>query len=513
MAPRIEFRDVSKKYPGVQALDGVSLSAAAGQIHALVGENGAGKSTLMRILAGATRADHGMLLLDGRPVEIRRVRDAQALGIAIVHQELSLVPDLSVGENVFLGRWPHDRWGRIDFGALHAKARQILETLGVELSVKQRVGALSLAGRQMVEIARALSLNARVLALDEPSAVLTPHELAGLFRLLRRLTGKGVCVLYISHRLDEVFELADVVTVLRDGRHVATRPVAEAERGVLIREMVGRPLAEEFPSRRGPVGPIGLRVSGLCSGRRFRDVTFDVGRGEVFALTGLVGSGRSSVGAVIFGAVPATGGGVWIGERIGPFRSPRAAKRAGIAFLPEDRKKMGLLLDRPIRENLTLAHLSALFRWGFLSVRKERGTAPATIRRWNIKSPDGETPAGLLSGGNQQKVLLARWLERTYQVIILDEPTRGVDVGARAEIYGFINEAARRGAAILMITSELPEAIGMADRIGVMSRGRLTGVLDNRSRNTSQETIMRLAVDDRPHREDFTPLSPPATGG
>jgi len=493
---RVEFCDICKRFPGVQALAGVSFGVLAGCVHALVGENGAGKSTLMRILAGATAADHGAIRLDGRPVDIRNVRDARALGVAIVYQELNLAPDLSVSENVCLGRWPHGRSGWIRFGSLHEQTRGLFDSLGVKISVRRRAGELSLAQQQMVEIARALSLDARVLVLDEPSAVLTPHELAALFELIRRLVRKGMSVLYISHRLDEVFSLADFVTVLRDGKRISTRPIGQTRRDTLIREMVGRPMEEEFPLRLAAAGQILLRVEQLSAGPRFHNVSFEVRRGEVFALAGLVGSGRSSVGKAVFGAVPVTHGRVSVGSAKGPFGSPRAAQRAGVAFLPEDRKQQGLLLDRPVRENLTLAHLPDASRTGFLSLRSERRRAWAMIGKWNIKTPSTETAAKLLSGGNQQKVMLARWLQKPYPVIILDEPTRGVDVGARVEIYGLINELAGRGAAILMITSELPEAVGMADRIGVMCRGRLADVLDNRTQAVPQEAILRLAVGD-----------------
>lgn len=493
-APRVHFEGISKRYPGVQALDCVTFSVAPGSIHAVVGENGAGKSTLMKALVGATRADEGTIHLDGLPTEIANVRKARQLGIAVVYQELSLVDDLSVEENVFLGRWPRRASGMIDFDDLRAKSASLFRSLGVAIPGRRMVGELSVAQRQMVEIARALSLDARVLVLDEPSAVLTPHELAVLFELLRRLAQRGVSVLYVSHRLDEIFAVCQTVTVLRDGRHVSTRAVGEVDRESLIRDMVGRPLAEEFPRRAANAGALVLRVEGLCAHGRFEGVSFEVRAGEVFAITGLVGSGRSSLGRALFGALPATDGKVWIGDTAGPFHSPSEAKRAGVAHVPEDRKRQGLLLGRPLRENVTLAHLTDVSALGVLRPGAERRAVREKMEELRIKAFSPDAAVATLSGGNQQKVMMARWLGRRYRVIILDEPTRGVDVGARVEIYTLINRLVEAGAAVVMITSELPEAIGMADRIAVFAEGRLNGILDNQHRNVSQEALLHLAV-------------------
>jgi ribose transport system ATP-binding protein len=493
--PRLCCRRVRKAFPGVLALDDVDLEVAAGSIHALVGENGAGKSTLMKILSGAVPADAGTIEIDGVPVSITDARSAQRHGIGIVYQDFNLVPDLSVSENIFLGRWPRARRTRgVDFATLHRQSADALSALGLDLPVRREVRALTVAQQQMVEIAKALSLNARILILDEPSAVLTPHELTTLFKLAHDLKQRGVSVIYISHRLDEVFEIADAVTVLRDGRHISTRPIAAVERGRLIAEMVGRALTDEFPNRSCAIGDVVLRVDALAVRRRFAEVTFDVRAGEVLALTGLVGSGRSSVAKTIFGAVRADAGRVVVGERSGPFASPRAAIAAGIAMLPEDRKLEGLLLHRPLRENITLAHRAVAAVAGFLNIRRERGVAQRLIGELQIKAVGSEVAVGTLSGGNQQKVLLARWMCRPHRVLLFDEPTRGVDVGAKYEIYTLINRLAADGAAVVMVSSELPEVIGMADRIGVMYRGRLAGILDNRTRRVTQEQIMRLAA-------------------
>ncbi len=489
----LRFRHVRKAFPGVLALDDVSFDVAAGRVHAIAGENGAGKSTLMKILSGAHRPDAGAVELDGRPVRIDNARVGQRLGIAIVYQELSIARDLSVAENVFLGRWPKS-WGMVRFDALRDRARELLGSLGVALPLDRPAGELTVAQQQIIEIARALSLDARVLVLDEPSAVLTPHELAALFRLVRALRARGVSVLYISHRLEEIFDLADDVTVLRDGRHIWTRPVAEVTRPDLIQAMVGRDLSEEYPPRSCAVGEPVLRVRGLSAGRRFRDVSFEVRAGEVFALTGLVGSGRTSVLKTIFGAVAPDGGGYSVGGTAGPFASPREAIAAGVGMLPEDRKSEGLLLGRSVGENITLADMRRHARGGVLSPSAERAAARSLIADLRIKTPGPETGVSALSGGHQQKTLLARWMGRRNLVILFDEPTRGVDVGAKTEIYALINRLAGQGVAVVMASSELPEVIGMADRIGVMHQGRLAGILTNRPQPATQAHLMSLAT-------------------
>jgi ABC-type sugar transport system ATPase subunit len=494
-APRIRFARISKSYTGVRALDEVSFCVSPGCVHALVGENGAGKSTLMKILAGAVKPDEGSIEMDGAAIELGDAREAQRNGIAIVYQEFNLIPHLSVGENIHLGRWPHQGVsGLIRFGELDRRTRELLRELNLPLDSKSQVSSLSVAQQQMVEIAKALSLDARVLILDEPSAVLTPHELKSLFAIVRKLVARGVSVIYISHRLDEVFELADSVTVLRDGRHISTRSIQDVARRQLIAECVGRSLEEEFPARQTEHGKVTLRVDGLSHRGAFSDVSFEIREGEVLALCGLVGSGRSSVAQAIFGALQPVGGSLAVDGVKGPFGSPIDAMNAGIALVPEDRRRQGLLLARPIRENLTLSHRTDAATLGLISPSREREIARRRMSLCSIKSGGTEAAAATISGGNQQKLLLARWLDRPYSVMILDEPTRGVDVGAKAEIYELINSVASRGTAILMISSDLPEAIGMADRIAVMCRGRMTGMLDNRLRDVTQEAIMRLAL-------------------
>lgn len=492
--PRIRFRGICKSFGGVRALEDVSFDVAAGAVHALVGENGAGKSSLMRVLSGDPPPDHGRIEIDGAPVRFDRPRAAQMAGVGIVHQELSLVAGLSVAENVFLGRWPRDRFGLIDRPRLNADAAGVLARLGAELSPHALVDDLRIAQRQMVEIAKALSLNVRVLILDEPSAVLTPHELRALFGMVRSLAAAGASILYISHRLDEVFELSDYVTVLRDGRHVSTERTADTDRGRLVAACVGRAIGTEYPPPDIRFGETVLRVETLSCPGRFSDVSFDVRAGEVFALAGLVGSGRSSVARAVFGALSGTRGRVQVAGNVGPFRNPRHAQRAGAAYVPEDRRGEGLLMLRAIRENVTLAHRRDISRLGLIQRAVERAATTAAMNRTRIRAGGIEAAAGTLSGGNQQKVMLARWLLRAYPLIILDEPTRGVDVGAKAEIYRIMADLRAAGAAILMVSSELPEVIGMADRIGVMCRGRLASIIDNTNRAASQEAILRLAV-------------------
>jgi len=495
--PRIRFRSISKSYPGVRALDGVDLALAPGSVHALVGENGAGKSTLIKVLAGAVQPDSGDIELDGVQVAIRTARAGRSQGIAVVYQEFNLARDMTVAENVFLGCWPQSRWGGVNYPALNAEAGRVLAGLGVSIPVTSPVRGLSVARQQMVEIAKALAQDARVLVLDEPSAVLMPDELRTLFRVVCDARARGISVLYVSHRLSEIFEIADTVSVLRDGRHVSTRPIAEVTRDLLVREMVGRPLTDEFPARVAHCGQLALRVQGLTAKGRFRGVGFDVHAGEVFGLTGLIGSGRTSVAQAIFGEVRPSAGKVQVGSTIGPFRNPRRGLAAGVMLLPEDRKQAGLLLERPLRENITLASRSESARLGFLNLARERDVAARYLAELRIRAVSTEAAAGTLSGGNQQKVLLARCMTRAVRVLLLDEPTRGVDVGGKYEIYQLINRLVAKGVAIVMISSELPEIIGMCDRIGVMHEGRLAGVLDNRSRQVTQEEIMRLAAGTR----------------
>jgi ribose transport system ATP-binding protein len=491
--PVLQMRGISKQYPGVQALDNVDFEVRAGEVMALVGENGAGKSTLMKILAGAEMRDQGEILLDGKPVHITNPHEAMELGIRIIYQEFNLVPYLSAAENIFLGREPRARVpGFVDFRTMYARAQQLIDELGVQIDVRTPVQYLSVAQQQMVEIAKAISQNARVLAMDEPSATLTEHELQNLFRLIRRLKEQGVGIIYISHRLEEIFEIADRVTVLRDGKLVGVRYVAETNRDELIRMMVGREITEQFPTRKTQRGDVALEVRHLNRKGVLHDISLKVHKGEIVGMAGLVGAGRTELARAIFGADPIDSGEILLEGKPVRIRSPQDAIRLGIGLMTEDRKALGLILSMTVRENNTLANLKALTRLGFVQLRRERQVAEQYVRDLMIRTPSIEQAVKNLSGGNQQKVVLAKWLFTRSKVLIFDEPTRGIDVGAKAEIYQLMNRLAEEGVAILMISSELPEVLGMSDRILVMHQGRIAGELSREE--ATQERIMHLAT-------------------
>ena len=469
-------RGLVKRYPGVLALDDVGLTVRGGEVHAVAGENGAGKSTLMKVLAGAVSPDAGTLAIDGQAVRFTSPHAAHAAGIRMIHQELSLVPQLSVAENVFLGAEPSRR-GVVDRDRQSRAARAVLDRLGqTGLAADARVGDLPLAARQMTEIAKAVAARARVLIMDEPTAILAQEETDALFRVIAQLRDEGVAIIYISHRLDEIFRIADRATVLRDGRLVASAPVAELTRGDVVRLMVGRELAAGYPRAAGAPGPEVLRLEGVTSGP-VRDASFHLRRGEIVGLVGLVGAGRTELARAIFGAAPLRAGAMWMDGRPYAPASPRDAIAAGVALLPEDRKRQGLVLMATIRENVALPSLSTLARGGVV----DRGREGADVRRWldalAVRTPTVDRPVQQLSGGNQQKVVLARWMLRHARLLVFDEPTRGIDIGAKAEIYGLMRRLADEGAAILMISSDLPEALGMADRLIAMRGGRIVGEL------------------------------------
>ncbi len=490
----LELRQISKSYPGVQALSAVDLSVAAGEIHALVGENGAGKSTLTRIVSGADPPDSGQMTYDGAPARWSSPAEARRRGVHVIHQELVLFPNLSVAENVYLGNERRGTLGAVDHRRATAEAGTILGKLGAHIDPRALVGELSVADRQMVEIARALVNRLKLLILDEPTAVIAGREVELLFERLRGLRSSGVAIVYISHRLDEVFELSDRVTVLKDGKWVATRPTQEITRDRLVSLMVGRDLAHLFPPRRPRKAerPVVLRTERLSVAGRVTEATLELRAGEITALAGMIGSGRSELAFGIFGALPITSGSVIIGGTAHSSMTPARAIALGIGLATEDRKEQGLATLMSVAANLTAPALLEFTRHGRLDRRAERTAAEESIRTFAIACRGPDTRVETMSGGNQQKLVVARWARTRRKVLILDEPTRGIDVGAKLEIYRMIQELADAGLAILLISSELPEVVGLADRVLVMREGRFTGELVDDQ--ISEEAIMALAT-------------------
>jgi len=485
----LSARGLTKSYGGVTVLDHVDFDLAPGEVHALVGENGAGKSTLIKILGGAVHADDGRVQLEGRTLPADDPREVRRRGVSIVYQEFTLVPDLSVADNIFLGCEHGRPW--LHRAEMRRLAQRRLDDLGVRIDARAPVRSLSVAHQQMVEIARALEGEARVLILDEPSASLSGHEVDRLMTVVRQLRARGLGIIYISHRFEEVFALADRVSVLRDGRLVASAPVAGLDRPQLIRWMVGRDVSEEFPPRTGAAGDVVLEVRGLTHAPRFSNVSITVRAGEIVGLAGLVGAGRTSVGLALGGALSASGEVRLAGA---PIRraSPFAAIADGLAYLTEDRKGRGLFPMMSTLANITVTYLARFARGGVLALGRERTAGAQAAREFDVRAADLRQLAGTLSGGNQQKLLLARFLLEPRKLVILDEPTRGVDVGARAEIYRLMNALTARGLAILMISSELPELLGMSDRVVVMREGRVTGELTRAQ--ATPEAVMTLAT-------------------
>lgn len=490
-APLLGMRGIVKSFPGVQALRGVDLCLLHGEVLALLGENGAGKSTLMKVLGGAHRADAGTVTINGRQCRFQSPQDSRKAGVAVIYQEFNLVPSLTVVENIFLGQ-EVTRAGFVARKQEHQKAKALFARLGVEIDLDAPCGGLSTAQQQLVEIAKSLACDARIIVMDEPSAALTAHEVERLFTITRDLKQQGIGIIYISHRLEEVFSIADRVVVLRDGKNVGERPIARITRSEMIELMVGRELKDEFPRRTASIGSVRLDVSHLSRGQAVRDVSFGVRSGEILALTGLVGAGRTETVRLIFGADARDAGDIRLDGKSIAISSPRDAMSAGIGLLTEDRKLQGLVLGHSVRENFGLPNLSWLSRYGFVQLASEREHCGHFLENLRIQVTGQDQRAGDLSGGNQQKVVLAKWLARRCDVLMFDEPTRGIDVGAKYEIYVLMNELAAAGKAIVMISSELPEVLGMADRILVMHEGRLTGEIAD-ARRATQKQIMELA--------------------
>ncbi|EPR75836.1 putative L-rhamnose ABC transporter, ATP-binding component [Leifsonia rubra CMS 76R] len=490
--PALSLRGASKTFGPVVALAEGTIEILAGEIHALVGENGAGKSTLVKILAGVHSPDGGEFLIEGKPAHFRNVSESKAAGISVIYQEPTLFPDLTVAENIFIGRQPKGRAGLISRGEMRRRAAELFATLGVPIDPDRIADGLSIADQQIIEIAKAISLDANVLIMDEPTAALSGVEVERLFTVARALRDKGAGILFISHRFEEVFDLADRITVMRDGRYIQVHNTAEVTVPAIVTEMVGRELGELFPKKDAAVGEVVLKVEGLHSAGTFRGIDFEIRAGEIVALSGLVGAGRTEVARAVFGIDPYDSGSVHIdGAALKP-HSPKDAIAAGVGFVPEDRRKQGLVLDLSVARNVTLTLRHSLAQFGIISGRREHAAAEKWSQRLQVKTGSQDLAVSTLSGGNQQKVVLAKWLATDPKLLIVDEPTRGIDVGTKAEVHRILSDLAGRGIAILMISSELPEVLGMADRILVMHEGRIAAAL-NRGHATA-ELVMQAAT-------------------
>ena len=491
----VTIRDLCKSFAGVRALDKAQFDLQPGEVHALMGENGAGKSTLMKVLAGVYSKDSGEVLLDGQPVDIDSPRAAQALGIGIIHQELNLMNHLSAAQNIFIGREPRGRLGLfIDEEAMRAETQRIFERMNLRLDPRTPVGELTVARQQMVEIAKALSFDSRVLIMDEPTAALNNEEVADLFRIIGQLKSQGVAVVYISHKMDELKRIADRVTVMRDGQHIATVPMAETPMDSLIAMMVGRRLTDvesEFPDTSG--NEVVLEARGICRGTMVRNASFVLRKGEILGFAGLMGAGRTELARAVFGADRIDAGEVFVRGRKVSIRSPEDAVAHGIGYLSEDRKHFGLATGMDVETNIALPNMKRFLSMGmFIDQAAISAAGERYVKQLNIKTPSTQQQVRLLSGGNQQKIVIAKWLLRDCGVLFFDEPTRGIDVGAKAEIYRLLNALAEQGKAIVIISSELPEILRMSHRVLVMCEGRITGELAGRE--ASQEKIMQLAT-------------------
>jgi rhamnose transport system ATP-binding protein len=489
--PVMEMRSVSKRYGSIQALDDVSLTLLPGEVHAVLGENGAGKSTLIKVMTGVVQPDAGEVLVDGRPVRIGSAFDAQSYAVAAIYQEPMIFPDLTVAENIFIGH--RDRGRIVNRRRMREEAEAVLGRLDVRMDVSQPARGLTLAQQQTVEIAKALSLSVRVLIMDEPTASLSAHEVAQLFRIVGALRRQGVAIVFISHRMEEVFEVADQVTIMRDGRWVQTTPRDELTPAQAIRAMVGRDVVEFFSRTPSSPGDVVLEVQDLRRDGAFEGISFDLRAGEVLGFAGLVGARRTDVGLALFGVAPADGGRILLDGREVVIPRPQDALRLGIAYATEDRRGLGLIFPQSIAANITLPSLPRyLGRFGIIRREAERETASRFRERLSIRAPSVDTPAAALSGGNQQKVVISKWLETRPRVLILDEPTRGIDVGAKVEVHHLVDDLVRDGIAIILISSDLPELLPMSDRILVMREGRQMAVLD--AETATQEAVLAWAM-------------------
>jgi ABC-type sugar transport system ATPase subunit len=486
------MKNITKKFPGVVALNDVSFSVQAGDVHALVGENGAGKSTLMKILNGVYIADEGEILINGKKVNLINPLQAQKEGISIIFQEFNLVPTLSVAENIFIGRLSFGKKS-VNWKTVNKKAREHLLKLNYDLNPRETVSNLTTAQMQMIEIVKALSFNSTIIVMDEPSSVLTDNELEKLFSIVRSLKESGITVIYISHRLEEIFKICDKVTVTRDGKAIDTSPVSEITREQIIEKMVGRKLEQEFPKRNSTIGEVVLSVKSLNRGKMVQNINFDLHKGEILGIAGLVGAGRTEVARVIFGADKKGSGTIGIRGMQRHINSPKDAKSYGIALLPEDRKLHGLLLEMPISNNISLANFRKIkSKWGILAKKKEKEKSEKYRDSLQIKTPSITQRVKFLSGGNQQKVVIAKWLFSDADILIMDEPTRGIDVGAKYEIYLLMNKLVEQGKSVVLISSELNEIVALSDRVVVMREGRINAILEKNE--ISAENVLKAAI-------------------
>ncbi|WP_066686406.1 sugar ABC transporter ATP-binding protein [Christensenella intestinihominis] len=487
----LEVRNISKTFPGVKALDHISLTVKSGRVLALVGENGAGKSTLMKVLSGVYRMDEGEILIEGKPVQIKGPLESQHLGISIIYQELNLWLNLNIAENIFIGREPRKN-GLVDKVEMHRQAGELLRQVGLDMDTKTLVASLSTAQKQMIEVAKALSFNARLIIMDEPTSSLTESETETLFEIVKSLRKRGVAIIFITHRMKEIFEISDEIVVMRDGELIASMDTAATTENEVISDMVGRSIDDIFAKEKAPIGDVALEVKNLSTRKFLKDIGFQLRKGEILGFAGLVGAGRSEVMRAIFGIDPRETGDIFIDGKRVKIRNTVDALRNGIGFVPEDRKEQALILSMTVRSNISLAALDSFKKKGFIDKEKEKKVAAGYIEKLEIKTPTDEQIVGNLSGGNQQKVVIGKWMETKPKILILDEPTRGIDVKTKKEIYMLMSRLAKQGVAIIMISSELPEVIGMSDRIIVMHEGRIKGELSQEE--ATQESVMMMAL-------------------
>ena len=490
MEPILTLKNVTKEYPGVVALDHMNLEVYPGEVHALMGENGAGKSTLIKVVSGAIKPNGGTILYEGKEYDSMTPALSKKLGIGVIYQEFNLVPDLSVAENIFLGQKLTSGFS-INRKLMNQRAKELMDSFGIDIDVTKDVKSLTVAYQQLVEITKTISSNVKVLIMDEPSAPLTNREIDAMFGIVRKLKAQGVAIIYISHRMEEIFALADRITVMRDGKYVGTKMASEIDNNGLIKMMVGRDLDEQYPTVEKEIGEVALEVNRLCTDALLRDISFQVHKGEILGLAGLVGAGRTETARAIFGADSKSSGEIRIHGKTVQIHSPKDAIKDGIALIPEDRKKHGALLEMTIRDNISFIAVKSISKAGFVDRNADKNMAEKYIKELSIKTPSMEQLTRNLSGGNQQKVVLAKSLASNSDIIIFDEPTRGIDVGAKKEIYVLMNELAKKGMAIIMISSEMQELLGMSDRIIVMHEGEMMGEL--KKEDATQEKILELA--------------------